>query len=109
VNATFHNMIIGEFMELNRSASLDDLMMDYNPRRMSPPPIIKRQISLTMCTEHESCQCGRCKQKKFAAQKYEPKLSFAYSIPRTSPVMDNWTTAHSQDQSIQIVDSSHGN
>jgi hypothetical protein len=104
--ATFHNTsdMSGEFMELHRSASLDDLMMDYVSTRLSPPPRVKRQLSLTICTENESCQCGRCKRKKFAAQKYEPKLSCSYDIPQTRSVVDNWTSSHSEEQYIQIVD-----
>jgi hypothetical protein len=99
----------GKRMDRHRSTSLDDMMMDCMSSRLLPPTKVKRQLSLTICTERESCQCGKCKRKKFATRKYESQLCCAQNIPRTSSVVDNWTTTHSQDVYIQIDDSSHEN
>ena len=97
----------GKRMDRHRSTSLDDMMMDCASSRLLPPTKVKRQLSLTICTEQESCQCGKCKRKKFATRKYESQLCCEQNIPRTSSVVDNWTPTHYPDVYIQIDDSLH--
>jgi hypothetical protein len=77
------------------------MMMDLVSNRMLPPTKIKRQVSLTVCTEQESCQCGRCKRKKFAARKYEPNIHRVYDVLHGSSSLSDKITTPSQNQFIQ--------